>query len=152
MNGKFYTPLKDNNGRHTNNSNVISPVPSLFLPQDVVPASEMKSSSIASYVEEAIASRKMAMDCARATLNTAKHLRQQVKEKNSLISELKDVIIVLKDNLDEVEHKKELLLEQIHYETDRQKENDNKNQVIIHEHIATQTTHRGLHLKNSQTC
>ena len=97
MNGNFYTPLKDGNGRNTNNS-IISPAPSLFLPQDVAPASEMKSSSIASYVEEAIASRKMAMDCARATLNTAKHLRKQVKEKDSFISELKDVIIELKDN------------------------------------------------------
>ena len=135
MKGKYYTPSRR---QHVNRIQSPSSSPFLFIPREESPTNPSSSS----YVQEAITSRKLAMDCARATLNTAKQLRSQIKEKDTLISELKDIIIVLKENLDEVEHKKEVLLDQI--ATTNNNNNNNRNNIIIHKTIETQTKHQGL--------
>ena len=89
----------------------------------------------ASYIEEARVCRKMAMDCARATLNTAKQLRAEVKEKNLEIEELKCVILDLDDYVNELKRKR----------TSKDTHNNMlKNNRLVCRTIYTQTTYKGL--------
>ena len=90
----------------------------------------------ASYIEEARVCRKMAMDCARATLNTAKQLRAEIKEKNLEIEELKCVILDLDDYVNELRRENELLKDTHN--------NMLKNNRLVCRTICTQTTYKGL--------